>query len=77
MRGNPAKPFPPVSAKVRYSQYRNWRRHISHSHLNFQVPKVSLEAKIVLQAAKIVLQAAKIVLLLGHEYSFQDIFSVF
>ena len=36
--------FPPVSAKVRYSQYRNWRRHISHSHLNFQVPKVSLEA---------------------------------
>ena len=37
-------PFPPVSAKVRYCQYRNWRRHISHSHLNFQVPKVSLEA---------------------------------
>ena len=37
-------PFPPVSAKVRYSQYRNWRCHISHSHLNFQVPKVSLEA---------------------------------
>ena len=37
-------PFPPVSAKVRYYQYRNWRRHISHSHLNFQVPKVSLEA---------------------------------
>ena len=35
-------PFPPVSAKVRYCQYRNWRRHISHSHLNFQVPKVSL-----------------------------------
>ena len=30
-------PFPPVSAKVRYCQYRNWRRHISHSHLNFQV----------------------------------------
>ena len=28
-------PFPPVSAKVRYCQYRNWRRHISHSHLNF------------------------------------------
>ena len=26
---------PPVSAKVRYCQYRNWRRHISHSHLNF------------------------------------------
>ena len=37
-------PFPPVSAKVRYCLYRNWRRHISHSHLNFQVPKVSLEA---------------------------------
>ena len=37
-------PFPPVSAKVRYSQYRNWRRHISHSHLNFQVSKVFLEA---------------------------------
>ena len=37
-------PFPPVRAKVRYCQYRNWRRHISHSHLNFQVPKVSLEA---------------------------------
>ena len=36
-------PFPPVIAKVRYSQYRNWRRHISHSHLNFQVPKVSSE----------------------------------
>ena len=33
-------PFPPVSAKVRYCQYRNWRRHISHFHLNFQVPKV-------------------------------------
>ena len=26
---------PPVNAKVRYCQYRNWRRHISHSHLNF------------------------------------------
>ena len=24
-------------------QYRNWRRHISHSHLNFQVPEVSSE----------------------------------
>ena len=32
-------PFPPVSGKVRYYQYRNWRRHISHSHLNFQVPQ--------------------------------------
>ena len=36
-------PFPSVIAKVRYSQYRNWRRHISHYHLNFQVPRVSLE----------------------------------
>ena len=26
---------PPVNAKVRYCQYRNWRRHISHSQLNF------------------------------------------
>ena len=34
-------PLPPVITKVRYSQYRNWRRHISHSHLNFQVPEVS------------------------------------
>ena len=32
---------PQLVAKVRYCQYRNWRRHISHSHLNFQVPKVS------------------------------------
>ena len=30
-----ASPFHPVSAKVRYCQYRNWRRHISHSQLNF------------------------------------------
>ena len=36
-------PLPPVIAKVRYFQYRNWRRHISHSHLNFQVPEVSSE----------------------------------
>ena len=36
-------PLSPVVAKVRYSQYRNWRRHISHSHLNFQVPEVSSE----------------------------------
>ena len=36
-------PLPPVIAKVRYSQYRNWRRRISHSHLNFQVPEVSSE----------------------------------
>ena len=36
-------PLLPVVAKVQYSQYQNWRRHISHSHLNFQVPEVSLE----------------------------------
>ena len=36
-------PLPPIIAKVRYSQYRNWRRHISHSQLNFQVPEVSSE----------------------------------
>ena len=36
-------PLPPVVAKVCYSQQQNWRRHISHFHLNFQVPKVSLE----------------------------------
>ena len=35
--------LPPIIAEVRYSQYPNWRRHISHSHLNFQVPEVSLE----------------------------------
>ena len=34
-------PLPPVIAKVRYSQYRNWKRHIYHSHLNLQVPEVS------------------------------------
>ena len=32
-------PLSPVIVKVRYSQYRNWRRHISHSHLNFLAPK--------------------------------------
>ena len=36
-------PSPSIIAKVRYSQYRNWRRHISHSHLNFQAPEVSSE----------------------------------
>ena len=36
-------PLPLVIAKVRYSQHCNWRRHISHSHLNFQVPEVSSE----------------------------------
>ena len=33
-------PLPPVVAKVRYFQY-NWRRHISHSYMNHQVPEVS------------------------------------
>ena len=41
--GRDPMPFPPVAAKVRYSQYHNWRRHISHSHLNFHVPEVSSE----------------------------------
>ena len=36
-------PLPPVIVKIRYSQYRNWRRHISHFHLNFQVHEVSSE----------------------------------
>ena len=36
-------PLPPVIAKIRYLQYHNWRRPISHSYLNYQVPKVSLE----------------------------------
>ena len=27
----------------RYLQYHNWRRHISHSYLNYRVPKVSSE----------------------------------
>ena len=36
-------PLPLVIAKVRYSQYQNWRRHISHFHLNFQVPEVFSE----------------------------------
>ena len=36
-------PLPPVVAKVCYFQYHNWRRHISHSHLKFQVPEVSSE----------------------------------
>ena len=35
-------PLPPVVAEVRYSQYRNWRRHISHSRLNFQVSSEEL-----------------------------------
>ena len=32
-------PFSPVSAKVRYSQYRNWRRHISHSPSELPSPQ--------------------------------------
>ena len=36
-------PLPPVVAKVRCFQYHNWRRHISHSYMNHQVPEVSLE----------------------------------
>ena len=36
-------PSPPVIAKIRYLQYHNWRRHISHSYLNYQVPKVYSE----------------------------------
>ena len=36
-------PLPPVIAIIRYLQYHNWRRHISHSYLNHQVPKVSSE----------------------------------
>ena len=36
-------PSSPVVAKIRYSHYRNWKRYISHSHLNFQVPEVSSE----------------------------------
>ena len=26
-------PSPPIIAKIRYLQYHNWRRHISHSYL--------------------------------------------
>ena len=36
-------PLPTFVAKVRYFQYHNWRRHISHSYMNFQVPEVSSE----------------------------------
>ena len=32
-----------VIAKIRYLQYHNWRRHISHFYLNCQVAKVSSE----------------------------------
>ena len=36
-------PSPPVVARVRHFQYYNWRRHISHSYMNHQVPEVSSE----------------------------------
>ena len=36
-------PLPTVIAKFSHFQYHNWRRHISHSYLNYQVPKVSSE----------------------------------
>ena len=36
-------PLPPAVAKVRYFQHHNWRRHISHSYMNHQVPEVSSE----------------------------------
>ena len=36
-------PLPTVIAKIRYLQYHNWIRHISHSYLNYQVPKVPSE----------------------------------
>ena len=36
-------PLLPVVAKVRYFQYHKWRRHVSHSYMNHQVPEVSLE----------------------------------
>ena len=35
--------LPLVTAKIRYFQYHNWRRHISHFYLNYQVPTVSSE----------------------------------
>ena len=36
-------PIPPIIAEIRYLQYHNWRRHISHFSLNYQKPKVSSE----------------------------------
>ena len=36
-------PLPTVIAKIRYFQFHNWRCHISHSYLNYQVLKVSSE----------------------------------
>ena len=40
-------PLPPVVAKVRYFQYHNWRRPISHFYMNHQVPEVSSEELLV------------------------------
>ena len=39
-------PLPTVITKIHYFQYHNWRRHISHSYLNYQVPKVSAEEQL-------------------------------
>ena len=36
-------PCPLPIAKIRYFQYHNWRHHISHSYLNYLVPKGSSE----------------------------------
>ena len=36
-------PLPTVIAKIRYFQYHDWRRHIFHSYLNYQVSKVCLK----------------------------------
>ena len=36
-------PSSPVIAKVHYFQYHNWRRHLSHSSMNCQVPEASSE----------------------------------
>ena len=40
---------PPVVAKVRYFQYHNWRRHISHFYMNHQVPEVSSKKLLLLR----------------------------
>ena len=32
-----------INQSIRYLQYHNWRRHFSHSYLNYQVPNVSSE----------------------------------
>ena len=41
------------------SQYRNWRRHISHSHLNFQVPEVSSEELLLSRSIRIELSGLR------------------